>query len=73
MLIFAKRHLTEFLKGINNMPRGGPRKNAGRKPSPIKKKSYTTRLRPDLIAWLKEQVNASIEIEKALDKHIDKD
>lgn len=52
------------------MPRGGKRKGAGRKHSPIKKKRYGTRLRPDQIKWLKKQKNAAMEIEIAIDFYI---
>ena len=53
------------------MPSGGARKGAGRKPSPIKKKKYSTRLRPDLIRWLLTRKNAVSDIEAALDFYIE--
>jgi hypothetical protein len=55
------------------MTRGGKRPGAGR---PIgttaknKKISYTTRLRPDQIDWLRQQKNASGVLEKILDRAI---
>lgn len=51
------------------MTRGGKRKGAGRKPIPNKKQSYSTKLRPDLIAWLRAQKNAAKIIEGALDEY----
>ena len=54
-----------------DMTRGGKRKGAGRKPSPDKKQTYSTRLRPDQILWLRGHDNAAKEIETALDKHIE--
>ena len=52
------------------LKRGGKRKGAGRKPSPNKKKSYSTKLRPDLIEWLRENKPAAKHIESALDGYI---
>jgi hypothetical protein len=49
--------------------RGGKRKGSGRKKSPDSKMQYSTRLRPDLIEWLKNR-NAAREIEAALDDRI---
>jgi len=52
------------------MTRGGKRKGAGRKPKADKKISYATKLRPDIVGWLKAQENQALEIETALDNHI---
>ena len=52
------------------MTRGGQRKGAGRKPSPDKKKGYSTKLRSDQIEWLKANKPAAQHIEKALDEYI---
>ena len=47
------------------MTRGGQRKGAGRKPSPDKKKGYSTKLRSDQIEWLKANKPAAQHIEKS--------
>lgn len=54
------------------MSRGGKRFGSGRPIDPNKKQPYSTRIRPDLIEWLKGQKNATKEIETALDNHISK-
>lgn len=54
------------------MTSGGKRPGAGRKPAENPKVAYNTRIRPDLVTWLKEQRNAAREIETALDEHIKK-
>lgn len=51
------------------MPSGGKRQGAGRKPKPDKKIKYATKLRPDQIAWLRQQQNQAETIETALDNH----
>lgn len=52
------------------MPKGGEREGAGRPFAAEPKKAYNTRLRQDLILWLKNQKNAARELEQALDAHI---
>ena len=55
------------------MPSGGKREGAGRKSDPNKKVRYTTRLRPDQIAWLQAQKNAAKYIEDAIYEKIERE
>ena len=50
------------------MTRGGKRKGAGRKPSPNKKQSYTTRFYPEQIEFLKGLKNAAKWLNEAIDE-----
>lgn len=56
-----------MLKNDVRNPKGAGRKSL---PDKLKKVPYGTRLRYDLVQWLKSRKNASMEIEIALEKHI---
>ncbi len=46
--------------------RGGKRAGSGRPKDPNRKIPYSTKLRPSIVKWLKNQDNAAMEIENAL-------
>lgn len=57
------------------MPKGGSRQGSGRKPLPDeqKKQTYSTKLRPDQIEWLKSKKKAAAILEKLIDNQIKKE
>lgn len=48
-------------------PHGGNRPGSGRKPKPDKKITYSTKLRPDQVSWLRAQKNAAKALEYLID------
>jgi hypothetical protein len=52
--------------------RGGARQGSGRKPLPDeqKKQTYSTKLRPDQIEWLRSQKKAASILERLIDNKI---
>ena len=69
---FLKEPVLGERKEEINMPRGGKRKGAGRKPGSIKKNNkamLSVRIDSKLRAWLKKQKNQTRVVEKALQNY----